>query len=78
LKILPDRQAGGSNLTPSPTPATIATPEMAEIFDFFAISRMLEKHWHPPAGGLPVFRHIETIATFLLFPCPSDNYLILT
>jgi len=23
-----------------------ATPEMAEIFDFFAISRMLEKHWH--------------------------------
>jgi len=40
-----------------------ATPEMAEIFDFFAISRMLEKHRQSnlPAvrQGLSVFRHLR-------------------
>jgi hypothetical protein len=32
-----------------------ATPEMAEIFDFFAISRMLEKQWQPPQADCLFF-----------------------
>jgi len=28
------------------------TPEMTEIYNFFVISGMLEKHWHPPADCL--------------------------
>jgi hypothetical protein len=32
-----------------------ATPEMAEIFDFFTISRMPEKHWHPPKADCLFF-----------------------
>jgi hypothetical protein len=28
---------------------------MAEIFDFFVISRMLEKQWHPPQADCLFF-----------------------
>jgi len=40
--------------------ASIATPEMAEIFDFFAISRMLEKHWHQPQADCLFFGTCDT------------------
>jgi hypothetical protein len=37
---------------------------MAEIFDFFAVSRMLEKQWHPPQADYQFFGTVPYIPCF--------------